>query len=73
MVTGANGCFLGRYSPITGQQSADVCNQEPEFMAQYIYCMQNRMYGFADYNRAVAGSNLIFSGNSIIISGPTKS
>jgi hypothetical protein len=65
--------FWARYAPMKGQQVCDVCNQEPEFKALYIYCMQNRLYGFADYNRAVAGSNLLFAGNATVVSGPTLS
>ena len=64
--------FWARYVVMNGRQASDVFNQEPQFMAQYVFCMQNRMYGFAAYNYPIAGSN-VFGSGGIVVSGPTKS
>jgi hypothetical protein len=44
-----------RYYPMTPSQFNDSWNLELEFQAMYVYASSNRLYGFADYNRCIAG------------------
>jgi len=45
---------------------------DPVFAGNLAWCFFNRAYGFADYNRVVAGGNM-FPNNAGISNGPTQS
>ncbi len=44
---------------------------EPEFAGMRDYVYTNRLYGFADYNKPSAGSNM-FPGEGVRWNGPTQ-
>jgi hypothetical protein len=68
--------FWARYVGMRKREVISLTNSaspafEPEFNAMLSYVYFNRLYGFADYTRPVAGSNM-FPGTCFNWNGPQK-